>query len=523
MTQVEGKGVKFCNITACSRKPCQNDGKCNLLEDGGYQCVCKAEWTGKNCETDFDECAIPGSSPCYENGVCDNRNGTFVCKCPERFAGRRCEYLKNACDSKPCDAQSENCVPKEGGQHSCIKKTNEVTLVIDSKALSKMSETEKKYFLEDLLKQMLINQQSTSTSNKRRRRRNIVTSVDYGACTAHIISSKIVNTTKEELKVAFDCSAAGNSSATQNSFVKNICKQFLANPSFSSVNLEACGNQNKMEKPEKKKVEPVKVDVNVIVKDKDGKALNAKDAEELMKKKELAKKTDGYYKVIDQEPAYPNGENDETEGNTVTIIAAVVCAVIAVAIIIGVAAFLKRHGHTSEKQSLVMQQRSKNMNMTHDTSQSNLIGHGVDIGGNASYEEDEVNADSTFMFDMPTGLKPKEKKESPENLKWYYSEMSKQEVDNLLGQCNEAGTYLLYKDDDSNLVVAVKGPEGGPSTRHFKVKYFNNKYQVQPGLLESKEFDTLEKMAEYYSVHTISFRETEPDIILKEPLLKSAL
>ena len=42
-------------IDDCLSNPCLNDGTCS---DGiaDYNCTCVNGWTGKNCQTDIDEC-----------------------------------------------------------------------------------------------------------------------------------------------------------------------------------------------------------------------------------------------------------------------------------------------------------------------------------------------------------------------------------------------------------------------------------------------------------------------------------
>ena len=35
----------------CASSPCENGGTCINTADNNYICVCKAQWTGTNCET----------------------------------------------------------------------------------------------------------------------------------------------------------------------------------------------------------------------------------------------------------------------------------------------------------------------------------------------------------------------------------------------------------------------------------------------------------------------------------------
>ena len=68
-------------------KPCHGDAKCSTNAFGQYNCLCQRGWTGKNCSTDIDECAMTGQSPCHHGGTCVNKPGTFVCQCIPGYTG----------------------------------------------------------------------------------------------------------------------------------------------------------------------------------------------------------------------------------------------------------------------------------------------------------------------------------------------------------------------------------------------------------------------------------------------------
>ena len=60
VTSVDDGGVDLlCEATPCSPTPCQNGASCVLDESaaGGYQCMCRPGYIGKDCEMDEDECA----------------------------------------------------------------------------------------------------------------------------------------------------------------------------------------------------------------------------------------------------------------------------------------------------------------------------------------------------------------------------------------------------------------------------------------------------------------------------------
>ena len=168
VTKVTGasSNVTLCPVTVCTKNPCANDGKCTELSNGGFECQCKTEWTGKTCQEDIDECQ--NANMC-NNGQCINRNGSFTCKCPAGYTGRRCEYKIDACNPTPC-ASDENCVPRETGKlYACLKKDDEMTLVVTDKDGTFTKDD--KYLLEHLLNQLLKSGQGSTTFLKRKRRR----------------------------------------------------------------------------------------------------------------------------------------------------------------------------------------------------------------------------------------------------------------------------------------------------------------------------------------------------------------
>ncbi|XP_068191480.1 epidermal growth factor-like protein 7 [Antennarius striatus] len=77
-----------CNQAVCGR-PCANGGTCSRPD----QCVCPPGWTGRQCQSDVDEC-VEGWRCAQE---CVNTAGSFRCACGDGFSlagdGRSCQSL----------------------------------------------------------------------------------------------------------------------------------------------------------------------------------------------------------------------------------------------------------------------------------------------------------------------------------------------------------------------------------------------------------------------------------------------
>nr|QBP17600.1 heparan sulfate proteoglycan [Recilia dorsalis] len=73
----------------CQLWPCQNNGVCYALPDGkSYQCSCPAGYTGENCETEQDMCAV--LQPCQNGGSCVGTTSSYKCNCPKGYTGPTC-------------------------------------------------------------------------------------------------------------------------------------------------------------------------------------------------------------------------------------------------------------------------------------------------------------------------------------------------------------------------------------------------------------------------------------------------
>ena len=54
----------------------------------GFYCLCETGYTGRLCETDYNEC---DSNPCLHGGRCADHNGYYKCHCPPGYSGAQCE------------------------------------------------------------------------------------------------------------------------------------------------------------------------------------------------------------------------------------------------------------------------------------------------------------------------------------------------------------------------------------------------------------------------------------------------
>ena len=125
----------------CDPNPCQNKGDCQFpvinSYDGStrnsYSCTCKPGYTGKNCQTDIDECdssitSLPGGigSVCMEDanqGTCKDRVNGFDCECevsPIAYSGNHCQ-TDTFCDQANCQ-NGADCV---NGKCDCDSLTND--------------------------------------------------------------------------------------------------------------------------------------------------------------------------------------------------------------------------------------------------------------------------------------------------------------------------------------------------------------------------------------------------------------
>jgi len=102
----------YCGKNECKKKPCQNGGTCVDLKRG-YRCECPDGYSGKNCETEIDNCS-PGIC---NHGTCTSMPGGYVCSCDEGYAGSDCSVVVDPCDPNPCDKGA--CSAGQDGAYVC--------------------------------------------------------------------------------------------------------------------------------------------------------------------------------------------------------------------------------------------------------------------------------------------------------------------------------------------------------------------------------------------------------------------
>ncbi|XP_064610527.1 LOW QUALITY PROTEIN: basement membrane-specific heparan sulfate proteoglycan core protein-like [Liolophura sinensis] len=86
----ESANVQNCgDRSPCDKRPCQNSGICEKVDETNYKCVCPAEYTGRNCETEVNICIT--DQPCRNGARCSVGEDGYRCFCPLGFSGRNCE------------------------------------------------------------------------------------------------------------------------------------------------------------------------------------------------------------------------------------------------------------------------------------------------------------------------------------------------------------------------------------------------------------------------------------------------
>ena len=86
------------NIDDCAVNPCQNGGTCiDFVSD--YKCYCLPGFIGTHCEENVNDCA---TNPCANGGTCHDSVNDFICACPPGYTGKDCSVEINECAKNPC-------------------------------------------------------------------------------------------------------------------------------------------------------------------------------------------------------------------------------------------------------------------------------------------------------------------------------------------------------------------------------------------------------------------------------------
>jgi hypothetical protein len=93
---VPGTTGKNCetDINECESAPCRNMGVCSTPQLNMYKCNCSAQYTGQNCENfiSLDPCIKP-MNPCQNGAICmTNNQNSYSCVCKLGFSGELCQY-----------------------------------------------------------------------------------------------------------------------------------------------------------------------------------------------------------------------------------------------------------------------------------------------------------------------------------------------------------------------------------------------------------------------------------------------
>ncbi|WAR27674.1 FAT4-like protein [Mya arenaria] len=108
-SEERGGGVKSLilfahkDVDECQTITCANGGRC-VNTDGSFECKdCLEGWTGQLCNTNIDECTLPGNPVCKNGGLCTDTEGGVSCNCTGTgYEGTRCDVDVDECDGDPC-------------------------------------------------------------------------------------------------------------------------------------------------------------------------------------------------------------------------------------------------------------------------------------------------------------------------------------------------------------------------------------------------------------------------------------
>ncbi|CAM6031656.1 unnamed protein product, partial [Sphagnum compactum] len=109
---------KLCEliIDACYGMPCEHGGTCSVLDEGRFQCTCPIGFTGRRCEENIDDCV---NHKCLNDARCEDGNSSYTCICNPEFTGKYCEIKTNICSETNNPCQNKGKCVNMGTSYKC--------------------------------------------------------------------------------------------------------------------------------------------------------------------------------------------------------------------------------------------------------------------------------------------------------------------------------------------------------------------------------------------------------------------